>query len=258
MAKINLNLVFKQQLIPKAYFLVFQTESEVDFKPGQFFSLEVEPKTYRAYSVAYLGKKAPNFEIPTNLPDLESGNYICFMISTKPGGIASGFIEKVEVGASLQAVGPSGKFATKSDSSEHVFVSTGTGLAPFVPMIENLLIQNPENKIDLFFGCWVLTDNFADKFLGKFLHNPKYPNFKMIIVAEDLQGEKESQKIFEGKVFSMTFEGRVTTVIPKLIPNLADKNYYLCGHPMMVAAMNDVLVGEKVPTEKIVMEKFGR
>jgi NAD(P)H-flavin reductase len=56
----------------------------------------------------------------------------------------------------------------------------------------------------------------------------------------------------------MTFEGRVTTVIPKLIPNLADKNYYLCGHPMMVAAMNDVLVEEKVPAEKIVMEKFGR
>lgn len=249
MAKINLNLVFKQQLIPKACFLVFKTESEIEFKAGQFFSLEVQPKTYRAYSVAYVGKKAPKFEIPTSLPDLESGNYICFMISTKPGGVASGYFEKVEVGASLQAVGPSGKFATNSDSNEHVFVSTGTGLAPFVPMIEGLLEQNPENKIDLFFGCWVLTDNFADKFLAKFLHNPKYPNFRMIIVAEDLQGNAENSELFEG---------RVTTVIPKLIPNLPDKNYYLCGHPMMVASMNDVLVGEKVPTQKIVMEKFGR
>lgn len=249
MAKINLNLVFKQQLIPKAYYLVFQTDAEIEFKAGQFFSLEVAPKAYRAYSVAYLGKKAPDFEISTNLPNLESGNYVCFMISTKPGGIASGYFEKVEVGASLQAVGPSGKFATNQGSNGHVFVSSGTGLSPFVPMIEDLLEKNPENKIDLFFGCWVLTDNFADKFLGKFLHSPKYPNFRMIVVAEDLQGKLENAELYEG---------RVTTIIPKLIPNLVDKNYYLCGHPMMVAAMNDVLIAEKVPTEKIVMEKFGR
>lgn len=259
MPKLPLKLAYKQQLIPKVFFLAFTSEIELGYTAGQFFSIEVEPKVYRSYSVCYVGKKAPNFyKVGQSLPDLVNGEYICFMISTKPGGTASGFFETVQEGYELNGVGPAGTFKLKETTAEKVFVATGTGLAPFVPMISDLLEANPESKIDLFFGSWTLADSFAANFFYKYLDNSDfpnsltnavYPNFKIFFVAEDMQGNPESESIFEG---------RVTTVIPKVIKDLKSKEYYLCGHPAMVGAMEEVLINQGVASEQIVMEKFGK
>lgn len=259
MPKLPLKLVHKEQIIPKVYFLAFTSQVDLGYTAGQFFSIEIEPKVYRSYSVCYVGKKAPNFyKVGNDLPDLEVGEYICFMISTKPGGTASNFFENVQTGIELTGVGPAGTFRLKDNSMDKVFVATGTGLAPFIPMISNLLEANPATKIDLFFGSWTLADSFAVNFFYKYLGNsdfpntvanPNYPNFKIYHVAEDMQGNPETETIFGG---------RVTTVIPKVIEDLNSKEYYLCGHPAMVGAMEEVLLNEGVDAEKIVMEKFGK
>lgn len=259
MPKVNLKLVHKEQLIPKVFFLAFASDVHLGYIAGQFFSIQVEPKVYRSYSVCYVGRKAPNFyKVGLDLPDLETGEYICFMISTKPGGTASNYFDHIEVGRQLTGVGPAGNFKLKENPLEKVFVATGTGLAPFIPMISTLLEANPTTKIDLFFGSWTLADSFAVNFFYKYLDNsdfpvvasnPKYPNFKIYHVAEDLQGNSETDTIFGG---------RVTTVIPKVVKDLNSKEFYLCGHPAMVSAMVEVLLNEGVSAEKIVMEKFGK
>ena len=259
MPKLSLTLAAKTQLIPKVYFLAFKVEVELGYKPGQFFSLEIEPKVYRPYSVCYVGKTAPNFyKVSQDLPNLETGEYICFMISTKPGGAASNYFENVQLQTTITGVGPAGDFKLQETPRDKVFVATGTGLAPFIPMISTLLEQNPETKIDLFFGSWTISDSFAANFFYKYLdndnfpnslYNPKYPNFKIYFVAEDMQGNPESDSIFEG---------RVTTVIPKVLSDLATKEYYLCGHPAMVGAVEEVLLGQNVEPKNIVSEKFGK
>lgn len=248
MGKIQLKLVKKTDLISKVFFLVFKSEIELGYVPGQFFSLEIQPKVFRPYSVCYVGKTLNDFEVETGLESLTEGEYVCFMISTKPGGTASHFFEEVKEGHAVNAIGPAGSFKLKEKKAKNVFVSTGTGLAPFVPMINLILEESPNAEVNLFFGCWNLNDNFVLRFFPKFLDKSKYPNFKIYVVAEDLQNQPESDFLKEG---------RVTGVIPKVLNNLFEYNYYLCGHPAMVSAMEEVLLKQGVSQENLVLEKFG-
>jgi ferredoxin-NADP reductase len=245
MPRIQIQLANKTELAPKVYLLTFKTESEVDYIPGQFLSVEIEPKVNRPYSISYLGKNVPPFEKDTTLSDLSTGNYISLMISTKPGGTASNFFDNIEVGAELAAIGPSGRFALIEDIKPKVFVATGTGLAPFVAMIHSLLNKNIEAKIDVFFGCWDLSGNFVNRFFDDI--SKSAPNLKIYTVAEDLKGEPETDTI---KL------GRVTTAIPAIKQDFVNTDFYLCGHPAMVAGMEEVLRQQGAGDHNIVMEKF--
>lgn len=249
MPKMIFNLVFQKQLIPKVHFITFQTENELDFQAGQFFSIEVQPKVFRSYSTVEVSKTPPQFFSDSHsLSTLENGNYVSFMISTKPGGTASNFFEtEAKDGIHLEAIGPSGRFQLVQNAQNKVFICTGTGLAPFIPMIKNILADNQEASIQLFFGCWKISDNFVNQFFQEFLNNPKYPNFKIITVAEDLEGQSENEDL---KL------GRVTTVIPELLADFVTNDFYLCGHPAMVTDMETVLKSKGV-LENIHLEKFG-
>jgi all-trans-retinol 13,14-reductase len=247
MPKSKFTTAFKKQLIPKTHFLTFQTDSELDFNPGQFFSLEVAPKTFRAYSTVEVSKNPPSF-FSNDLKTLDKGNYVSFMISTKPGGPASEYFENIEAGEELNAIGPSGKFSLHTSQKAKVFIATGTGLAPFVPMIKDVFAENKEAEVYLFFAVWDKPSDFAMDFFKEFYNNPEYPNFKIYTVIDE---PKESD------LDEFNLGGRVTTEVPKIISDIPSYDYYLCGHPAMVTAMNEVLE-QNGATGSIYMEKFGK
>lgn len=250
MPKLNLKLVNKYQIVPKVYFLTFLSNTKTQYIPGQFFSLEVETKNFRPYSVCYVSNKAPHFFQQTkSLLDLDEGEYISFMISTKPGGTASQYFENVQTDTEINAIGPSGRFSLHINDKPKVFIATGTGLAPFLPMIHEILAKNSLAKIDLFFGCWKYTDNFAPKFFVDVTDHTKYPNLRIFTVAEDLENQQETQTLLGG---------RVTTVVPDIIKDFTHTDFYLCGHPAMVTDMGAVLVSNGgIEGENVFMEKFG-
>jgi len=249
MPKIKTKLIFKTKLIEKTYFLLYQTTTDFKYKVGQFFSLEVAPRTFRAYSVAYASQVAPDYFTETkNLPTLDTEKYVGFMISTKPGGLGSQYAETAEPYKSeLNFMGPTGKFLLQDNDKPKAFIATGTGLAPFVPMIETVLNQNNQAKINLFFAAWNLASDFVKQFFEKYYNNPKFPNFQIYSVIDEFKPEELSEFVLGG---------RVTTEVPKVIPNLSDWDYYLCGHPAMVSAMEEVLI-EKGVKDGIYKEKFG-
>ena len=168
------------------------------------------------------------------------------MISTKPGGTASVFFDEITVGTKLNAIGPSGRFALVNNDKPKVFVATGTGLAPFISMVHTIIKTNPEAKLDVFFGCWDLSGNFVNRFYNDIVNTT--PNLRIFTVAEDLKGEPETET---------TKGGRVTTVIPEVISDFNGTDFYLCGHPAMVAAMEEVLRQNGAGDSNIIMEKFG-
>jgi all-trans-retinol 13,14-reductase len=250
MPRLNFKLVFRHQLISKVHFLVFETNNKLNFAPGQFFSLEVSPKTFRSYSTVYIGQNPPEFlEVNKNLPILESeSSYVCFMISTKPNGVASKVFEEMKIGTEISAVGPNGKFRLSQNKIKpKVFIATGTGLAPFVGMVKQILDENQQAKIQLFFGVWTTSDNFVKQFFETYL-NSKYPNFEIYTIIDNSEGTELDK---------YNISGRVTTAIPSIIKDYLETEFYLCGHPMMVADMAKILedLGAK---ENIFLEKFGK
>lgn len=249
MPKINFKLVCKKQLIPKVYFLVFQSKSKVEALSGQFFSLEVGSKIFRSYSTVYADQKSPNFFEETQiLPNLDdNSSYVCFMISTKPGGVASEYFEKIEVSQELMAIGPNGKFKLAENQNPKVFIATGTGLAPFVGMISDILEKDKNAKIKLFFGVWTKNDSFVKEFF-KTYPKSQYPSLEIYNIIDNSEGANLDE---------YNISGRVTTAIPEIVKDFKNTDFYLCGHPMMVTDMAKVLenLGAK---ENIYMEKFGK
>lgn len=239
MPKLKLELVHKVNLLPTAISLIFKSTDDFKYKAGQFISLLVAEKAYRSYSLFYCSSQAPLF-YDTNLNDLDDGQYIGLMINTKPMGVGSQKAIAMEVGDVIEAVGCNGQFLVVDNDKPKVFVASSTGLAPFVPMIDEILNTNPSQKVQIFFGAF----NVGDDFTSYFFKNS--PQVELISCYDDIDTQEQS----------LTKQlGRVTDIIPKLAGDLLSKDFYICGNPFMVKATEDLL--KSMGVETIYTEKFG-
>jgi all-trans-retinol 13,14-reductase len=236
MSKITITLVHKTNLLPDITCLIFQTNGDFKFEPGQFLAIEVAPAIHRSYSLFYCDGLKPNY-YQTDLQDLQTGKYIGLMINTKPDGVGSHWAKNIELKQEFPAIGCNGSFVLKESKNDKVFVATSTGIAPFIPMIENLLEQKCDQKIRVFFGSLTEQDDFSDSFFDKFRAKDSslkvykcYDNF-------DIKKVDESHKL-----------GRITTIIPQILDKveMQKSDFYLCGNPMMVEATAALLEENKV------------
>jgi all-trans-retinol 13,14-reductase len=244
MSKITIQLVHKTNLLPDITCLIFQSQDNCKFEPGQFLAIEVAPGVHRSYSLFYCDNKKPLYYL-TDLKNLQTGKYIGLMINTKPDGIGSHWAKNIELKQEFPAIGCSGSFVIKSNNNPKVFVATSTGIAPFIPMIEMLLNQNIDEKITVFFGSLSQNEDFSDHFFDT-LEN-KYSNFIIYKCYDTLDIEKEdiTRKL-----------GRVTQIIPSILTaeQMQRSDFYLCGNPMMVEATAKLL--EENQVQNVYYEKY--
>jgi len=240
----SIKLIYKKQVIPQVYLMTFQAESVFPFKPGQFVSLETWSKVFRAYSI--LDFSTTPFAKDTPLDKTKEGaGFLTLAISTKPGGLASQFFDQIKEGDSVKMLNISGRFGlTKATPEARFFVATGTGIAPFVPMIKESLVKNPSINHKLFFGTLRREFDFCRSFFTEELS--KYSNFEIITcIDEESFTESKTQRM-----------GRVTTIIPDYIIS-KDIEFYLCGNPHMVLAMEQKLKELGFDRKNIIKESFG-
>jgi CDP-4-dehydro-6-deoxyglucose reductase len=124
--------------------LQFEFECPITVIPGQFIIIEFNTANesfQRSYSVAR----------QINATTVE----LC--VSFKDNGKASPILFSANVGDSFKASLPQGRFILPEapDPNCHiVMIATGTGVVPFVAMIEHLLsVQKHSGPISLYFGC---------------------------------------------------------------------------------------------------------
>jgi len=240
MPKSTITCLDKMELASKIYLLKFGVDSVLDYIPGQFISVEVAPKVYRSYSLmSYLKDESNKAEYKSQVE---------FLVNTRSGGEGSQAIEKTKAGDKFNALGPLGKFHLTENDRPKVFVATGTGLGPFVGMIDGILKSDPKANITLFFGVYSSEFDYCRRFFVDFLDTGKYKNFKIITCSDSLlEGETENEILKLGKV---------TTVIPKIILDFTTYDFYICGNPFMVADTEKLLI-EKGAIDNIYTEKYG-
>ena len=188
-------LVTKQRLTDSIWEVCFEVDEEVgDWAPGQFARIHVGNDAWRDYSIAGI-----------------EGNQVRFLISTRTGGQGSRFVETAEPGTRTTIELPLGQFTATPSDRRRVFVATGTGLAPFLP-----IFTAPERKHDdlLIFGCRTGEDD-----LPSLLPDPT-PTVLRCISREDVDG---------------ALHGRVTDALETLDFDPAETEFYLCGSSAMVA-----------------------
>jgi ferredoxin--NADP+ reductase len=125
----NTRLGAREDLTPTVARLVVVPDDEVGpFEPGQYFALGLSVDgrpLLRPYSTA-----SPR----------GSKRHLEFLVRLVPDGAFTPRLWELRVGDRLWIGRPKGLFTLRpGDPRTHLFVATGTGLAPFVSMVETLL-----------------------------------------------------------------------------------------------------------------------
>ena len=250
-----------------AYHLYFkdievEPEYRADWEKFGFFNLEsVNPTpTIRAYSMAsYPGEKGIiklNVRIATppfdrSVPKEQGPK----LLPVNPG-IASSYVFTRKPGDKVTISGPYGEFLLPKDDPdnvEYIFVGGGAGMAPLRSHIMELFkTLRTGRKVSFFYGARALVEAF---YLEDFAEIEKeFPNFKFYLALDrpDPAADAAGVKYTAGFVHNVMHETYL-----KNHETPEDIKYFMCGPPMMVASVNNLLDSLGVPPENVLYDNFG-
>ncbi len=217
-----------RQLSTTYYEVIARPENPLDFIPGQYLITRINPQRVSQYSLA----SRPNASTFTLLVDVS------------PGGESSQYFQSLQTGDTLEYLPPLGNFIFQSqDQSTHLlFLATGTGVAPFISMIDSLVQKKDPRPIHLFFGLRNQEDIFYQSVLDDF-HN-SHPNFNYSISLSDPAPGWT------------TLAGYITNHVQTAHFPPASTSAYLCGSPSMIKDTQVRLLEQGFDPHKIYFEKY--
>ncbi len=197
----------KRRLTPSIWELVLDLDAEVDdWTPGQFARLHVGNDSWRDYSIASLQVER-----------------VKLLVSTRTGGLGSQYADSVEIGSATTIELPLGQYGLTPKGRHRVFVATGTGLAPFLPMFARLEETGELGDATLIIGC-----RGAETDLTRVLDGP-LPGHVL--------------RCYSRGDFPDALRGRVTDLLGEFDFEPNSTEFYLCGSSAMVTDCRVLLQG---------------
>ncbi|BBD77713.1 NADH:ubiquinone reductase (Na(+)-transporting) subunit F [Hydrogenophilus thermoluteolus] len=203
---------------------------------------QVDEPIVRAYSMANYplekGIIMLNVRIATPpRPGLPPGKMSSYIFGLKPG-------DKVTIS------GPFGEFFARDTDNEMVFIGGGAGMAPMRSHIFDQLERlHSKRKITFWYGARSKKELFYVDDFNRL--QEKYPNFRWFIALSDPQPE-DNWTGYTGFIHNVLYEHYL-----KDHPAPEDCEYYLCGPPVMTAAVTQMLLDLGVERENILFDDFG-
>ena len=208
------------------------------------FVSEVKEPTLRAYSMAnYPDEKGIimlNVRIATPPPGVPDA----------PPGIMSSYIWSLKAGDKVTISGPFGEFFAKETDAEMVFIGGGAGMAPMRSHIfDQLKRLGSKRKISFWYGARSLREMFYQEEFEQLARDN--PNFSFHIALSDPQPE-DNWTGYTGFIHNVLYENYL-----KHHAAPEDCEFYMCGPPMMNAAVIKMLQDLGVEDENIMLDDFG-
>ena len=167
-----------------------------------------------------------------------------------PPGEASSYLFNLKPGDKLTIFGPFGEFMARDTLNEMVFIGGGAGMAPMRSHIfDQLLRLDSSRKISFWYGARSLKEMFYVDDFNKL--QDKYENFSWHAALSDPLDEDN----WDGKtgfIHQVLLENYL-----KDHPAPEDCEYYMCGPPPMIKAVEDMLDDLGVEKEMIAFDSFG-
>lgn len=167
-----------------------------------------------------------------------------------PPGIMSSYVFSLKPGDKIDVYGPFGEFFAKDTDAEMVFVGGGAGMAPMRSHIfDQLKRLNSKRKISFWYGARSLREAFyVEEFDQLAAENE---NFTWHLALSDPLPE-DNWTGPTGFIHNVLYENYLKNhVAPE------DCEYYMCGPPMMNAAVIKLLEDMGVEPENILLDDFG-
>lgn len=215
----------------------FSVPENFIFVPGQFATMlfEKDGKKYRRpYSIA----SSPHEAIEKKR--------IRLCIKKVEGGPGTTLLWSKNTGDKLNFMAPLGVFVLKEEHKNGplTFVSTGTGVAPFISMIVDLLENNFSHNITLI--CGYRHVELYDELLLTL--TKKHNNFTYKPILS--QPLKESYTGNKGRVQQLVVDTLHTN------PEIKKSNFYVCGLYEMIEQTCRTLISSGISREQIHFERY--
>ncbi len=214
------------------------------FDVWRYTSTVTEP-VIRAYSMAnYPGEKGIimlNVRVASPHPRAPEG--------TPPGKMSS-YIFNLKEGDKVTISGPYGEFFIKDTQTEMVYIGGGAGMAPLRSHIFELFKERQTNrKVSYWYGGRSTRELF---YLDEFEElKQNHENFDYHIALSDPVPE-DNWTGYTGFIHQVLLDEYLAQH-----PNPEDVEYYICGPPMMLSAVRNMLDDLGVEPENVMFDDFG-
>jgi len=223
------------------FFWVSADADPIDFEPGQYLTIGCESNgklIQRPYSVA---------SSPRELADGYE-----FYVRLVEGGLFTPLLWRLPEGHGMSLRGPKGKFTLElKDDREHVFISSGTGIAPFISMMKTLLTDGAPRRAIVLHGASYEYDLGYRELLEEWDADGIYP----LVYVPSISRPSASENVgWNGRI------GRVEAIVPEVYDQLGltpeNSIAYICGNPDMITAVDTLLHERGFPEEQIKKELY--
>ena len=168
------------------------------------------------------------------------------------GGAFTPLLWRLPVGHRMRMIGPKGKFILEPDDDRtHLFISSGTGNAPFISMMKSMLRLGRPRKAVFLNGVSYERDLGYRDLLEGWERSGEYPVTFVPTLSRPSAPENAS---WNGR------KGRVETIVGPVCDELGltSENTigYICGNPDMILTVEELLHRRGFPETQVKKELY--
>lgn len=204
-----------------------QDQPHMHFLAGQYVNVTLPgSEETRSYSFSSLpGRQRTQF-IVRNVADGKMSNFLS---------------QQAQTGDRMSFTGPFGSFYLRPVVRPVLMLAGGTGIAPFMAMLQVLEQQGSQHPVRLVFGVTHDHDLVAIEHLDRLQQELDWFEYRTVVSHPDSSHPRK---------------GYVTQHIEADWLNAGDVDMYLCGPVLMVDAIRDWLSQNKIQPQQFLFEKF--
>lgn len=205
--------------------LRFPPTATFDFLPGQYVDLNFKG-IKRSYSIANAQQVSSGLEL--HIRKVPNGKMSEVVFS----GLKENQLMRIE--------GPKGTFFIREGDKPLILLAGGTGIAPIKAMVEELLVNQDERDIYIYWGM-NSPNSFYLKSLDEFAKQHAHIHYTPVLLSEEQ---------WDGRM------GFVHQAVCDDFESLREYQVYACGSPLMINAAQEAFVAKKLPREQFFSDAF--
>lgn len=227
------NLLFRVQVAPNIFHLRFVIINDQDFAfvPGQYVIVQIG-QAYRQFSIVAFDKKE---------------NTLDLLIGYFKGGIASEYFIKLKIGEEVLFKGPAGIFIQRPVVRPVIYLATGTGIAPIVPMISQVL-DDTKNAYPIYL-FWGISSKKDVYFTDIFINLVNKNNLFQYALCLSRESDGVSPPYYIGRI-----QDNISPLMKEL--KFSECDIYVCGGKEAVLGLKEFVETHGVKKENLYFERF--
>lgn len=173
-------------------------------------------------------------------------------IKKVPGGLFSSWAcSSLRAGDTLEAMPPMGRFCTELQprhEKHYVAFVAGSGITPVLSLLKTILAAEPLSRFTLVYGnqsrSSIMFRESLEALKNKYLHR--------LQIHHVFSREKTDADINYGRIDA----DKCNLLLQKLVGSQTVSDYFLCGPQAMIEAVQQCLLANNVPEDKVHFELF--